>query len=286
MGWLRTRSFVVGLCALAVGGIYLYRAESGRARDLADPVGQAVRLGQDAWREVSVQPLEAVGTLDGALGVLSAMDVRGEPCEPRLTEALRREVAEFLVHRFGAGGCAAYIAWRQSGGDRLRSITEMEKKWLISDDYQLTFNAPLRPDEDAIRVFEQFWASNFTVRSGSTKPTQLASDGGGLVMVVGTLRDARGDYPPIAGKYGMPLWHGKVAGTNRAWFEPARSIKELLAAQGSVRCASVGLIAQVQDGSRRPWILTYVLDTAREKWMLTSFCQNNYHRDQITVIDY
>ncbi|MCW5775240.1 MAG: hypothetical protein KIS87_02165 [Phycisphaeraceae bacterium] len=187
-------------------------------------------------------------------------------------------VNEFVRLRLANPAPAQYVRWRRNQGYAFRTIDDMKRSWFIHTDWEFHYSEPF-PDEAPVeRVFARFFTDAFTLKDGYNKPVAIARVPEGLICTVARVESLHGAHRPVPnGTLGRNAWAGATNGTLRNWWRHERNGEALLKEHGSVLCAEVGILLQFEDGSRRPLVLTLVLDPRDNEWRIEFL--NTYNCD-------
>jgi len=201
---------------------------------------------------------------------------------------LVRELSSFLYFRFSQDSVDDYLQWRRQDGYHLKSMREMIDPWFVDDSYVNFYKLGAKLPEDASvgDLFRQFWDAERSMKKPGDFARAIATDSKGLLVVPGNISKANPTEPPLDGIIPFNLWYGAYNITLRNWWNPHHSRDELLDKYDSIPCASVGIIMEFGDGSRRPLDLVYYYDPIDGRWILQSISENNFVNDGIAGLEY
>jgi len=192
-----------------------------------------------------------------------------------------------MYYRFVQGSVTEYKRWRRSTGYHLRDLDELLDPWSIDVAYQYYFDAPFPADPDVESLFDTFWSVGLELGDGTNRPVSIASERKGLCAVTGVLTAGNPEMRSLlGGELGAELWHGTISTTMRCWWMPPVNTHSLIARDGRVRYADVGMVLKYADGSRKPLVLTMLRDPKTSTWFLEHVVVYNYPTAALSALEY
>jgi hypothetical protein len=289
----RLKWTVAFMLAASAAGLYLARSGTFRADpDVAEYRALLARH-RAKYQQLEVRPFESLSEADieacFAQGSLDWVefdpDARNQE-QPawRVTErpgwiqgtppvdahrTLARMASQFLWRQFGSRDPAAYRAWREAHHATRRPLSEVlaDTGERAGAAYAAHFGSPPPPDARFEDVFDRLWIRCQEQPGGRSKVVGMAC-GGGTAISIGWIPPRAGRArPQLLGALGAPAWYAGGAGTMRSWYQRSREWEAASMGRGGW-CAEVGIIAEFEDGVRRPIILTYFYSTSTGRWSL------------------
>ena len=207
-------------------------------------------------------------------------------CNNQQKKKLLDEIAAFIYYRFMQNSAEEYKDWRLDSGYHWRSLDVMRDTWFIDEGYNIYFGEKPPSDIKLEETFDRFWTAALEFHHGTNRPVALAAEPKGLICRFSYLTEGNPEPDPIGGEMPPELWYGGVSMTMRSWFDPPRSLKELLKEYNRVLAAEAGVIFQFADGSRRPVFFMYYWDPGTSHWWLEYINQNNYRWQDVSALEY
>lgn len=248
------------------------------------------RVGQTEFKTV---PITSISIPEDAIGEVISQHVDiHKKNEVAVTNGqmkdLIKEISSFLYYRFSQDSVDDYIHWRQGEGYQFKSMKEMIDPWFVDDSYVNFYKIGSSFPENARveDIFRQFWDAEQSMKKPGDFAKGIATDSKGLLIVLGNISKANPVEPPLDGKISFELWYGGNNITLRNWWNPHHSRDELLYKYDSMPCASVGIVMEFIDGSRRPLDLVYYYDPMEGRWILQSVSENNFVNNGIAGLEY
>ena len=248
-------------------------------RTLPLEVGRELEAGsryQDVHREI--REALASGTLrDPGLSDEDAIEI------------LLDEAATFLAARFAERDPSRYIAWREDTGYEFIGWEWLHRSW----DFGPTWNAffpgepPLPESGPHEPAFEMLFNTTPDWNTkGADRPRALIDDPLAVAIVLGMQR--KGGYlaADLQGAWPVELWEHGNTGALCPWWRPHRSANEIAEAHGSCTFAKLGTLIEFADGSRSPFVSTWLWDPDERWWFLEEVKIVRYGAPPGTVICY
>lgn len=240
-----------------------------------------------AYETIEMISLDKFDGVDDWKGVLANMDWGPAPDDaPELRrDALASALAEFLWHRFSLRSAQAYIEWQKRTSHEIRPFDELVR---VRADFEHLFGEPIPPSLSVESVFAKFFDVSLSLGDGANDPVGVAVDRSGLVARFGIVRSMRpSERPWVSGDLPLEMWHVRGGGTMRSWWRPsAGDLASVLEEHGEALCATVGLILEYRNGSRRPLVFTYYWHPVVETWELNCINAYNGHGDFISAMEH
>lgn len=262
-------ALIVGAVGAAVGGIALFRLTK-----VTEESNQQLywhRQGVAVYSEMKTVRVTDVEGIRRSLDATPVEDPQGRLVgEDEILSMLRETVADFLLSRYNAESAAAYIQWMESRGYRFRSPEEFSRRY-----GPLKLLAPYAgiESENLKEMFERMW---LYPPSAAAVPTELCISPGSMAITIGVSNHNRMFTESLHGTLGDDLWYGGSSGRCRLWMRPAVTREELVASQGEVLAAQVGVIADVPGSDRRPLIVLLFFEPHTRTWWVDEVNVNNY----------
>lgn len=280
----RVRSLLAWTAAAGLAALAIWRMGLLGTESTADRLYAAVDEGRRAYANIRVETMESLRASDEIGALVARIEVeRDSDVNDAQVTALRSELESFLRLRFVQPDAKQYAASRLTGGCRWTALEGLERGWRVVSDYEKLIREPPPAKPEVAALFERYWDSTASRFGGANRLVSIASEPVGLAAHVGYSRDR--DYPRllIAGQLGQRLWYGPVSASMCRWFDLPHEPTEVVAKNGRVLVAEVGVVAEWADGSRRPLILAWYFDPWVRRWILWQMNENNYDRRTVTV---
>ncbi len=187
-----------------------------------------------------------------------------------MLEPLQALVADFLLARYTASTPAQYEQWMESHGYHFRPRDEFEKRYgPLSQLSQYSGTDSTDPKT----VFEHMWEYPPAINA---TPDAICTGPGSMIISIAKANANRGFTELIVGSLGNELWMGASVSNCRMWFRPPVTEQELIARDGSVIAAEVGLIVHVPHAPRRPVFVSCFYDPDRQRWWIDDVLVTNH----------
>jgi hypothetical protein len=284
---MRTAYGVAGiLLAIGVAGTVFWSwGTTVRSPPSGDYVERTARLAKPIY--ATLPHVSIPSSIDEAVSIIELAPVRGlDRVGKERWRELVHTAAEFVVRRFGRDDPAAYREWRLASGMKWRSREFLQQHWTIEEQYLKYAGKPLEPGVPLPEAFDLLWRGKAETHGGFNRPVGMAGSTEGLSIVFGTMTPGNPVREHLTGRLSEELWHGGISGTHCAWLVPARPYRERIDAGETVEYASLGVIMEHADGSRRPLIMTFFWEPLTARWELQILNTNNEPSAKRVAFDY
>ncbi|MBL8765050.1 MAG: hypothetical protein JNM07_12345 [Phycisphaerae bacterium] len=244
-----------------------------------------INSSQRVLATIAMSPLADAPDPAAIRAVLARAELAG-PIAPERLGALLDEAADFLWRRFVENDPKSYSRWRMAKGDLRESRQDMLAYGDVADDYRFLGGGELPRDADLAGVFEFLFVRGLAAPDGASRPVALASEPRGLIVQPKVLTPEESGWETPRGTLGIEHWRGPVVATARRWWRPVRTEQDLLTRDGRAESATVGVIMELADGARRPFLIFYVWDPNDDRWRLCALAMTNYFPEKMTILEY
>lgn len=200
--------------------------------------------------------------------------------------SLLSEVAQFLRLRIAGESPAEYISWRRSQGYRWRTEEELRALGCV-EAYEFRMPRSWSSAGSMEARFEEMWRSSRSFGGPVNAPRALCTARGSIGIIGGSIDNARpSSWRPFDRLIASATGDESPGLTSVQWLVGPRSREDLMSAHGPVEFATVCIVIEYSDGSRRPLALTYLWDPAGPRWMHDVVSERGGSMYDVAGIDY
>ena len=186
-------------------------------------------------------------------------------------DMLLEEASKLFTYRFGTTDPTAYIMWREDTGYDFIGWEWLHRTWDFDPAWEVFLpHEPPMPESGDHRVP---FAKLFNVvpdwgETGRNRPIKLAAEPKGVAVVLSEFQAGGYLQAELSGVWPGELWEGGRRGALCPWWVPPKSAEDIARANGVCRFAKVGALIELDDGSRSPYISTWIWDPQEGWWFL------------------
>lgn len=201
------------------------------------------------------------------------------------TDELATMLAEFSWYRFNVRSSQEYIEWQKRTSHEIRHFDELVR---VHADFEHLFGEPIPASSGVEEVFARFFDVSLSLGDGANDPVAVANDRKGLVARFGVVRSMRpSERPWVSGDIPLAMWHVRGGGTMRSWWRPVEGdLGSIIEERGEALCATIGLIVEYLNGSRRPLVFTCYWHPSAERWEIDSINAYNSRGGFISAMEH
>lgn len=195
---------------------------------------------------------------------------------------LSRLMAEFLLYAVHKDDADAYIAWRLGRGDRLMTIEEMERSYMLGESWTYLAGEPQPADLTSREAFRFFFNHFRSERADESRIVGILNHPDAAFTQLWFSNQHISYLPPYPEPLGERGWAGSQVAGGAGYFRGTYNPSDLYAVNAPTLIARCGVILVQANGIRQPLILSAFRSPSDGNWNIYYVHLGNHDPDALT----